>query len=148
MRALLQRVKEARVTVEGEVVGAIGPGLLVFLGLGLGDTEARARALAEKTANLRIFEDEAGKMNRSVLEGSRAVLVVSQFTLHADTSRGRRPSFVSAMSPAEAQALYEVFCLSCEGQGLTCARGRFRAHMEVALVNDGPVTIWLDDEGR
>lgn len=151
MRVLLQRVLEARVTVDEEVTGAIGPGLLAFLGVGQGDTDALVEPLVEKVARLRIFEDGAGKMNRSLLDTSGALLVVSQFTLFADTRRGRRPSFTDAMPPPEAKRLYERFCERARALGLSVAEGRFAATMQVALVNDGPVTIWIDTatpEGR
>ncbi|MCU0695155.1 MAG: D-aminoacyl-tRNA deacylase [Myxococcaceae bacterium] len=144
MRAVLQRVKEASVTVDGQVVGAIGPGLLVLLGVGKGDTEADVDFMVDKVPGLRIFEDEAGKMNRSLVDGSKHLLAVSQFTLYADTRKGRRPSFVDAMPPDEAKRLYALFCERCRASGLTVAEGVFAADMKVALVNDGPVTIVLD----
>lgn len=144
MRALLQRVLQASVTVEGEKVGGIGPGLLVLLGVGRGDTEGSLRTLVEKIAHLRIFEDAVGKMNRSVLDTHRAVLLVSQFTLYADTHKGRRPSFTGAAEPALANALYAQGGTLLRALGLQVETGRFGADMKVALVNDGPVTIWLD----
>ncbi|MDX2009446.1 MAG: D-aminoacyl-tRNA deacylase [Myxococcaceae bacterium] len=144
MRAVLQRVKEASVTVDGQVVGAIGQGLLVLLGVGKGDTEADVDFLVDKVPGLRIFEDEAGKMNRSLVDASKQLLAVSQFTLYADTRKGRRPSFVDAMPPDEAKRLYALFCERCRAVGLTVAEGVFAADMQVALVNDGPVTIVLD----
>jgi D-tyrosyl-tRNA(Tyr) deacylase len=144
VRALLQRVREASVSVDGAVSGAIGPGLLVFLGVGLEDAEADAEFLAEKVASLRIFEDDEGKMNRSLLDTSRSLLSVSQFTLYADTRKGRRPSFVGAKPPEEARRLWTAFNARCRTLGLTVAEGVFAADMQVALVNDGPVTIWLD----
>jgi D-tyrosyl-tRNA(Tyr) deacylase len=144
MRALLQRVTYAKVEVEGAVVGEIGPGLLVFVGVGQADTDAQVDVLAEKVANLRIFEDAAGKMNLSLLDGSRALLAVSQFTLYADTRKGRRPSFTDAKAPDEAKRLYEAFCVKSRALGLTVAEGRFAADMKVSLLNDGPVTLWLD----
>lgn len=144
MRAVLQRVKEASVTVDGVVVGAIGPGLLVLLGVGKGDTEADVDFMVDKVPGLRIFEDDAGKMNRSLVDGSKALLAVSQFTLFADTKKGRRPSFIDAMPPDEAKRLYASFCEKCRASGLTVAEGIFAADMKVALVNDGPVTILLD----
>ena len=147
MRALLQRVLEASVTVEGVATGTIGPGLLVFLGVGKGDSDAEAVALADQVAALRIFEDQQGKMNRSLLETSRALLSVSQFTLYADTRKGRRPSFVDAMEPSEARRQWEVFNQRCRELGLGVEVGVFGADMKVALVNDGPVTIWLDSRG-
>jgi len=144
MRAVVQRVNHASVTVEGELVGQIELGSCVLVGVGRDDTEADAAALADKVVGLRIFEDDAGKMNLGVLEAGGALLAVSQFTLYADTSRGRRPSFVSAMEPARAEQLFERFCEACRNLGVTVATGRFRTHMSVELVNDGPVTIWLD----
>jgi len=148
MRALLQRVTEARVTVDGEVVGAVGPGLLVLLGVGQGDTDADAAWLADRVAGLRIFEDDAGKMNRSLLDTHRAALVVSQFTLHADTRKGRRPSFIGAAPPEEARRLYERFSAELERLGVHVQLGVFAAQMQVALVNDGPVTLLLDSAER
>ncbi len=144
MRAVLQRVLEASVTVDGQVVGKIGPGLLVLLGVGKGDTEADLDFMVEKIPLLRIFEDEAGKMNRALLDGSKALLCVSQFTLFADTTKGRRPSFLDAMPPEEAKRLYLRFCERCRALGLTVEEGVFAADMKVALVNDGPVTLTLD----
>ncbi len=144
MRAVLQRVRQASVTVEGHVSGEIGPGLLVLLGVGQGDTEQDVEWMADKVPQLRIFEDDAGKMNRSLLDTHRALLAVSQFTLYADTKKGRRPSFIGAMAPDEAKRLYALFCERCRALGLTVAEGVFAAEMQVALVNDGPVTIWLD----
>ncbi len=144
MRAVLQRVREASVTVDGAVVGRIGPGLLVLLGVGRGDTEADVDFMVDKVPGLRVFEDELGKMNRSLHDTSRQLLAVSQFTLYADTKKGRRPSFVDAMPPDEARRLYGRFCERCRAAGLTVAEGVFAADMQVALVNDGPVTIVLD----
>lgn len=144
MKVLLQRVAEARVEVAGETVAAMGPGLLVLMCAEDGDGEADAVRLARKTANLRIFEDEAGKMNRSLLEAGGRALVVSQFTLAADTRKGNRPSFSSAAPPGPAEALFERFCAELRGHGAEVSTGRFGARMAVALVNDGPVTIWLD----
>jgi D-aminoacyl-tRNA deacylase len=144
VRALLQRVREASVVVEGRQVGAIGPGLLVLLGVGKGDTEDDVAFMADKISLLRIFEDDAGKMNRSLLDTSRALLAVSQFTLYADTRKGRRPSFTDAMPPDEARRLYGEFCRQCRELGLSVAEGIFAADMKVHLVNDGPVTLWLD----
>jgi len=144
MRALLQRVRQASVMVEGRPVGAIGPGLLVLLGVGKGDGEAEAVALADRIAGLRIFEDPAGKMNLSLLDTHRAALVVSQFTLYADTRKGRRPSFVDAAPPEEARRLYARACEALRGLGVRVEEGVFAARMQVALVNDGPVTIWLE----
>ncbi len=148
MRAVLQRVKQASVTVDGAVVGEIGSGLLIFLGVGKGDTEADVDLLVDKVKALRIFEDDAGKMNRSVFDGSKQVLAVSQFTLYADTSKGRRPSFVDAMPPDEAKRLYGLFCERSRSAGLTVREGVFAADMQVALINDGPVTIVLDSRAR
>ena len=144
MRALLQRVSEASVTVDGEVIGQIGPGLLALVCAMEGDDDARADALAARISKLRIFKDEAGKMNRSVLDTDGAVLLVSQFTLSADTSRGNRPGFSSAAAPDVADLLYLRTAYALKRLGLTVAAGRFGADMKVALVNDGPVTIWLD----
>lgn len=141
---MLQRVKEASVTVDGNVVGAIGPGLLVLLGVGKGDTEADVDFMVDKVPGLRIFEDAAGKMNLSLVDGSKALLAVSQFTLFADTKKGRRPSFIDAMPPDEAKRLYALFCERCRAAGLTVAEGIFAADMKVALINDGPVTIIMD----
>jgi len=144
VRAILQRVKEASVTVEGRVTGKIGPGLLVLLGVGKGDTEGDVDFMVDRIPGLRIFEDDAGKMNKSLLDTSKALLAVSQFTLFADTKKGRRPSFIDAMPPEEAKRLYALFCERCRALGLDVQEGVFAAHMDVALVNDGPVTISLD----
>ncbi|WP_052890977.1 D-aminoacyl-tRNA deacylase [Thermogemmatispora carboxidivorans] len=144
MRALLQRVSYARVRVANEVVAEIGPGLLVLLGVAQGDGEAEARILAEKIVHLRIFEDEAGKMNRSLLECGGEMLVVSQFTLYADARKGRRPSFTEAAPPAQAEPLIRSFEDFVRSSGLRVGSGIFGAHMAVELANDGPVTIWLD----
>lgn len=144
MRAVLQRVAAARVEVGGEVVGEIGPGLLVLVGVAKGDTAADVAWLAEKTAALRIFEDEAGKMNLSVAEAGGAVLAVSQFTLLADCRKGRRPGFSDAAPPEAADALYNDYVAALRATGLTVATGVFRAMMQVHLVNDGPVTMLLD----
>jgi D-aminoacyl-tRNA deacylase len=144
MKALVQRVSEAAVMVGERTVGAIGRGLLVLLGVEEGDGDSDAALLARKIAHLRIFEDDAGKMNRSVLEVGGGVLVVSQFTLCADVRKGNRPSFVGAAAPERAQALYARFCEHLGAHGAPVARGEFAAHMAVRLVNDGPVTIWLD----
>ena len=144
MRALLQRVREASVTVEGRKVGAIGPGLLVLLGVGRGDGDSEAVALAYRIAGLRIFEDAAGKMNLSLLDTHRAALVVSQFTLYADTRKGRRPSFIDAAPPEEARRLYARACEALRALGVHVEEGVFAAEMQVALINDGPVTILLE----
>jgi len=144
VRVLLQRVTRASVTVGEETVGSIGPGLVVFLGVGAGDTEADARLLADKLLHLRIFADDASKFNRSALDTRAGILVVSQFTLYADARKGRRPSFTEAAPPALAESLYNRVVELLRASGLTVASGRFAAHMRVELVNDGPVTIWLD----
>lgn len=146
MRALLQRVSRAHVTVDGKVVGKIGRGLLVLLGVGMGDGEAQVKFLADKIVHLRIFEDDEGKMNRSLLDIGGEVLVVSQFTLYADMRRGRRPSFTNAAPPSIAEPLVERFKDAIAAYGLTVADGVFGAYMEVELLNEGPVTIWLDSE--
>ena len=144
MRALLQRVAGADVRVDGEVVGATGPGLVVLLGVGRGDEEATADGLAQRVVELRIFADDEGRTNRSLLDVGGGALVVSQFTLYADTRRGRRPGFTDAAPPDVAERLYERFCERLEAAGVAVGRGRFGASMQVALVNDGPFTIWLD----
>jgi D-aminoacyl-tRNA deacylase len=144
VRAVVQRVAEASCQVEGRVVGAIGPGLVVLLGVGEGDTDTDARYLADKVLNLRVFEDDAGQMNRSVLDSGGGLLVVSQFTLLGDVRKGRRPSYSAAAAPEEANRLYERFVLCLRPSGLEVATGVFRAMMDVALVNRGPVTILLD----
>jgi len=144
MRAVIQRVSSASVTVRGEIVGQIGPGLLVLLGVGLGDTAADAEYLAEKVCGLRIFEDEQGKMNRSVQDVSGSLLAVSQFTLYGDARKGKRPSFDAAARPELARELYESFVERIRAAGLRCETGRFQEMMQVELVNDGPVTILLD----
>jgi D-aminoacyl-tRNA deacylase len=146
MRALIQRVSEARVTVGGAIVGSIGEGLLVLLGVGKDDSEREADILAEKIANLRIFDDDAGKMNRSLMDVQGGMLVVSQFTLFADTRRGRRPSYIAAAPPDEANRMYEYFKKQVRSTGIKVESGEFQAMMDVALVNNGPVTIWLDTE--
>ena len=143
MRAVVQRVAEAAVTVDGATVGEIGPGLVVLLGVGHDDDAAMAAALAGKVARLRIFEDEAGQMNRSLLDTGGAVLAVSQFTLLGDTRKGNRPSFIAAARPEVAEPLYERFVAALRELGVEVATGRFRTAMRVALVNDGPVTIIL-----
>ncbi|MFW8593554.1 D-aminoacyl-tRNA deacylase [Cribrihabitans neustonicus] len=144
MRAVVQRVREASVSVEGEVIGQCGPGLMVLVCAMAGDGTGEAEQLAAKIAKLRIFKDEAGKMNRSVLEIGGSVLAVSQFTLAADTRRGNRPGFSAAAPPADGERLYEHFAAALQGLGIRTAKGRFGADMQVSLVNDGPVTIWID----
>lgn len=146
MRALLQRVTQASVTVEGQIIGAIGPGLLILICAMPNDTEATAQALAQKIAKLRLFKDEAGKMNLSLTQTGGAALVVSQFTLAADTSRGTRPGFSYAAKPDQANALYLHFAAQLAALGIPTERGQFGADMSVALTNDGPVTLWLDTE--
>lgn len=146
MRALVQRVREASVSVEGQVIGQSGPGLLILVCAMEGDRAETACALAEKIANLRIFKDAAGKMNRSLLDSDGDALVVSQFTLAADTKRGNRPGFSKAASPEHGKALYEGFAAALAGMGPKVDTGQFGADMAVSLVNDGPVTIWIDTE--
>jgi D-tyrosyl-tRNA(Tyr) deacylase len=146
MRAVIQRVSEASVTVAGEVVGQIGRGLLVLLGVGRGDGPTEAAFLAEKIAGMRIFPDDEGRFNRSALDIGGAALVVSQFTLYGDTRRGRRPSFSDAAPPEAAAPLVEEFAAALRRQGIVVATGSFGAYMQVALVNDGPVTLILDSE--
>ena len=144
MRALLQRVARAEVRVDGAAVGAIGPGLLVFLGVGPGDDETVAWGLAAKVEGLRIFADASGRTNLSLSEVGGAALVVSQFTLYADASRGRRPSFIRAAGPVPGELFYDIFCDRLAALGVPVSRGVFGARMDVELVNDGPFTIWLD----
>ncbi len=144
MRAVVQRVTRADVTVDGEVVGAIGPGLCVLVGVTHDDTHAHAEKLASKLFHLRVFDDDAGVMNRSLADAGGAALVVSQFTLYGDTSRGRRPSWVAAARPEHAEPLVDAVVGGLRGLGAEVATGRFRADMRVALVNDGPVTLVLD----
>jgi D-tyrosyl-tRNA(Tyr) deacylase len=146
VRAVLQRVSHASVVVDGQTVGQIGQGWLVLLGVGHADTAAVASALADKVAGLRCFEDADGKTNLSILDVGGAVLLVSQFTLYADTSRGRRPGFSNAAAPEVANTLVESFGEALRGRGLTVETGRFGAHMQVSLVNDGPFTIVLDSD--
>jgi D-aminoacyl-tRNA deacylase len=146
MRAVVQRVSRAKVTVEGRITGEIGAGLMVLLGVGREDSPAVAASLAEKVANLRIFEDEQGKMNRSLLDVKGAALVVSQFTLYGDARGQRRPSFISAAPPELAAALYEEFNNALRALGVAVATGIFQAMMSVELVNEGPVTILLDSD--
>src|SRR5271168_1450611 len=144
MRAVIQRVSRARVTVESRVTGEIGSGLMILLGVGREDTSAVAASMAEKVANLRIFEDDQGKMNRSLLDVKGAALVVSQFTLYGDARGQRRPTFISAGPPDLARKLYEEFCEALQALGINVGRGIFQAMMSVELVNEGPVTILLD----
>ena len=144
MRAVVQRVARAKVTVDGEVTGAITRGLLVYLGAGKGDDAAARAWTLGKVLGLRIFPNDEGKMDRSVLDIGGALLVVSQFTLYGDVSKGRRPSFEGAMAPEEAERAYEAFVADARATGMTVATGRFRADMKVESENDGPITIWLD----
>jgi D-tyrosyl-tRNA(Tyr) deacylase len=144
MRAVIQRVSEARVTVAGSVLGEIGPGLLALLGVAKLDTPADAEFLAEKILNLRVFPDEAGKMNRSLLDVTGALLVISQFTLYGDCRKGRRPSFDDAAPAEQARPLYEHFVEVARRSGVRVETGVFQAHMEVSLVNDGPVTLLVE----
>ncbi len=144
MKACIQRVSRARVLVRGEVIGQIGCGMVVLLGVAAGDDPADARTLAAKVVGLRIFEDDQGKMNRSLAEVQGSLLVVSQFTLLADCRKGRRPSFTEAAPPQLAAELYQAFVEAVQAAGIPVATGRFREHMEVELVNDGPVTLILD----
>jgi D-tyrosyl-tRNA(Tyr) deacylase len=144
MRAVVQRVSRAQVSIRGEIAGKIDAGLLVLLGVGAGDDESDADYLAEKITGLRIFEDHAGKMNLAVAEIDGAILAISQFTLYGDVRRGKRPSFDAAAPPAKARELYEHFVQRVRAGGLICETGRFQEDMRVELVNDGPVTILLD----
>ena len=144
MRAVLQRVAKARVCVDGNIVGKIGSGLCILLGVGTGDADQDVAWLAEKVVNLRIFEDEEGKMNRSLLEVGGGALIVSQFTLYGDCRKGRRPSFGEAASPEEGKRLYEHFVAQLGRHGVKTACGVFQAHMLVEIANDGPVTFILD----
>jgi D-tyrosyl-tRNA(Tyr) deacylase len=146
MRTVVQRVAEAWVVVNGQEVARIGKGFLVLLGVGREDSEEDAEYLAAKVAHLRVFEDEEGKLNRSLLEVNGAALVVSNFTLYGDCRKGRRPSFTDAAPPEQAEHLYRHFCEALSRQGVTVQRGVFQAHMQVGLVNDGPVTLLLDSK--
>jgi D-tyrosyl-tRNA(Tyr) deacylase len=148
VKALLQRVSKASVSIEGEVVGSIGPGLVVLLGVSQGDTERDAHYLAEKTVNLRIFADSESKFNLSAMDIGGEVLAISQFTLLADTRKGRRPSFSEAAGPEEAQALFERFLSLLRSSGLKVECGRFQEHMMVEIHNDGPVTVMLDSREK
>ena len=143
MRLLLQRAARAQVSVDGMVVGSIGPGLVCLVGIGHDDDEASVNAMAGKTVDLRIFRDAAGKTNLSLADVGGEVLAISQFTLYADTRKGRRPSFLGAAPPESGERLYEACCAAIEARGVKVARGIFGAEMEVELVNDGPMTIWL-----
>lgn len=144
MRAVVQRVLRAEVAVSGQVVGRIGRGLCVFVGVGREDSATDAAVLAEKVVGLRVFEDSSGRMNLGLGDVGGAVLGVSQFTLYGDVRRGKRPSFIEAMQPESAQVLFDAFCDECRRRGVAIETGRFRAEMEVSLVNDGPVTILID----
>jgi len=144
MRAVIQRVRSASVRVDGDEISRIGRGFLVLVGITHSDGEAEARLLARKIAGLRIFEDGDGKMNLSLSDIGGAVLAVSQFTLYADVRKGRRPSFIDAARPEQAEPLYQRFCELLRAEGIPVQQGIFQAHMEVELVNDGPVTIWMD----
>jgi len=144
MRVLIQRVSKASVKVDGQIISAIGNGLLILLGIGHGDGDEQATFLAEKTANLRIFEDEEGKTNLSILDVKGEVIVVSQFTLYANTTKGRRPSFIDAALPAVAEPLVGRFIELLRMYGIPTQSGKFGAHMEVEIYNDGPVTVWLE----
>jgi len=146
MRAVVQRVSRAKVTVDGRVTGEIGAGLMILIGVGRNDTSETAAAMAEKCANLRIFEDDQGKMNRSLLDVRGSALAVSQFTLYGDARGQRRPSFITAAPPDLAKALYEEFCEALRKLGITVATGIFQTMMSVELVNEGPVTILLDSD--
>lgn len=148
MRVLIQRVTEARVTVDAQIVGQTGPGLLILACAMRGDDDATAAALAGRVARLRIFRDDQGRMNRSVLDTGGTALVVSQFTLAADTRSGNRPGFSSAAAPDDGRRLYERFAQALRDLGVPTETGRFGADMQVALINDGPVTIWMDSADR
>jgi len=148
MKAVLQRVTRASVSVDGEVVGKIGRGLVIFVGVASGDTDADAQYLAKKTVNLRIFADDSGKFNLSALDVNGELLVVSQFTLLADTKKGRRPNFIEAAPPDQAEKLFEKFVGEAQASGLRVATGRFQQYMQVDIHNDGPVTILLDSREK
>lgn len=144
MRAVIQRVSSAQVSVGGQVVGQIGLGFLVLLGIAPADGEQEAQSLARKIVGLRVFEDSDGKMNLALADVGGSVLAVSQFTLYADVRKGRRPSFIDAARPEHAEPLYQHFCRMLAAEGIAVQQGIFQAHMAIALVNDGPVTIWMD----
>ncbi len=144
MRLVIQRVLESSVRIDGECVGQIGPGLMVLCGVEEGDSEADVRYCIEKTVNLRIFEDDAGKMNRSILEAGGEILAISQFTLHGDVRHGRRPSFIKAARPETAVPLYQAYCDGLRQAGVHVETGIFQADMKVSLINDGPVTLLVD----
>jgi len=146
MRAVVQRVNCASVTVESVVVGRVERGICALVGVGRGDDESDAKSLAEKVVGLRIFEDDAQKMNLGVLEVGGAILAISQFTLFGDVRKGKRPSFTEALEPTRAEALFDLFCAECRARGARVETGRFRTHMQVALENDGPVTILIDSK--
>ncbi len=146
MRAVIQRVRQASVTVDKEIIGKIGTGFLVLLGVGENDTESDANWIAARIEGLRVFEDADGRMNLSLAEVGGSVLVVSQFTLYGDCRKGRRPSFVDAARPEKANALYESVVAELRGKGLAVETGRFQTHMDVELLNDGPVTLLLDSQ--
>jgi len=148
MRALIQRIREASVSVDGEIIGRSGPGLLILVCAMQGDTDDKPAQLAAKISKLRIFKDEAGKMNRSIVETGGSALMVSQFTLAADTSRGNRPGFSAAAAPVDGERLYEAFAKEVAKLGVAVETGRFGADMAVSLVNDGPVTIWVDTQTK
>jgi D-tyrosyl-tRNA(Tyr) deacylase len=148
VRALVQRVAWAKVEVDGETTGAIDRGLLVYLGAGKGDGDAERAWVLQKVLGLRIFEDDAGKMNLAVTDVGGALLVVSQFTLYGDVRRGRRPGFDDAMPPADAERAYDAFVREARATGIRVETGRFRAHMRVSSLNDGPVTLWIDSAAR
>jgi D-tyrosyl-tRNA(Tyr) deacylase len=146
MRAVVQLVKQSNVTVDQQIVGAIGKGFLILLGVNQDDTEQQATYLADKIANLRVFEDDDGKMNLSLLDTGGSALVVSQFTLYGDCRKGRRPSYSKAAGPEQANSLYEFFIGQLRNKGIEVATGQFQAMMEVSLINDGPITILLDSD--
>jgi D-tyrosyl-tRNA(Tyr) deacylase len=146
MRLVIQRVSHAKVTVDQKITGEIQQGFLVLVGFAKGDTKSECELFAEKMIHLRVFEDDAGKMNRSLVDINGSILAVSQFTLYADMQKGRRPSFIDAMPPEEANALYEDFCQMLRGKNIKVEKGIFGAHMEVELLNHGPVTLLLDSK--